>query len=78
MPTHPAIVSAIQAQSDLEKLDEQRTQLIRTRAVHLMEAVQESGLNPREIGEYFNVGRQRIYQMVEQGGYTMPSLRKHH
>lgn len=76
MPTHPAIVSAIQAQADLEKLDEQRTQLIRARAAHLMEAVQESGLNPREIGDYFNVGRQRIYQMVEQGGYTMPSLRK--
>ena len=72
---YSAVTRALEIQDELAQLDAQRTRLIHTRAVYLLEAVTESGLNPREIGDLFGVGRQRIYQMVEQGGLTMPPLR---
>lgn len=66
---------ALEIDAQIEALNKRRLQLIRSRAIYLREAVEHSGLNPREIGEHFNVGRQRVYQMVEQGGLTMPKLR---
>ena len=70
-----SIRKALEINQKIADLDDVRAELIEDRAIHLRRAVEESGLNPREIGEFFGVGRQRIYQMVEQGGLTMPKLR---
>ena len=72
---HEAITKALEVNQKISDLDDHRREMIQDRAVHLRRAVEESGLNPREIGEFFGVGRQRVYQMVEQGGLTMPALR---
>ena len=72
---HEAITKALEINKQIADLDDRKTELIQDRAIYLRRAVEESGLNPREIGEFFGVGRQRVYQMVEQGGLTMPALR---
>ena len=69
------IQKALEINQQIADLDERKAELIQDRAIYLRRAVEHSGLNPREIGEFFGVGRQRVYQMVEQGGLTMPKLR---
>ena len=73
--TPESIRKALEFNQKIADLDDVRAELIEDRAIHLRRAVEETGLNPREIGEFFGVGRQRVYQMVEQGGLTMPKLR---
>lgn len=70
-----SLKKALEINQKIADLAELRTELVQDRATYLVRALNESGLNPREIGEHFDVNRQRIYQMVEQGGQRMPRLR---
>lgn len=75
LPKNDSLKKALEVNKKIADLADLRTELVQDRATYLVRALNESGLNPREIGEHFGVNRQRIYQMVEQGGQRMPRLR---